>query len=141
MTLVSKAKSTSHSKKRRGEHHRQTKLYLKPYWPYLPITAIILGGIEASQHLFKPGLINLASSQASARPLTRIDSLFPTHSDKASLILLYLTILAVVLLGIIYWRRLRKLLVLGEVFVIEHPFFDIGLVFIAVGGIVLTRTA
>ena len=44
MTLSTQTKrrpsSTIHYKKRYGQHRRQTKPYLKTYWPYLPLLGI-----------------------------------------------------------------------------------------------------
>lgn len=43
MTLVPKTKPVAaiHHKKRSGTHHRQSKHYTKPYWPYLPLLLIV----------------------------------------------------------------------------------------------------
>jgi len=57
MVLVAKPKRTPalHHKKRSGQHHKQSKHYAKPYWPYLPLLAIIGIGIIGNslwgQHL------------------------------------------------------------------------------------------
>lgn len=40
-----KPATTIHHKKRSGQHHKQTKHYSKPYWPYLPLLAIVGIGI------------------------------------------------------------------------------------------------
>lgn len=51
MVLVaSKKKPTTsvHHKKRRGEHHKRTHDYHKPYWPYLPMALIVALGILAN---------------------------------------------------------------------------------------------
>jgi len=45
MTLVAAKKPPSHHKKTSGNHHRKTKDYHKPYWPYLPILAVLLLGV------------------------------------------------------------------------------------------------
>ncbi|MFI5275245.1 MAG: CAP domain-containing protein [Candidatus Saccharimonadales bacterium] len=47
MVLVAKPKRTPtiHHKKRSGLHHKQSKHYAKPYWPYLPLIAIVGIGI------------------------------------------------------------------------------------------------
>lgn len=45
----SKTKTPSiHHKKRYGHHHKQTKVYHKTYWPYLPLIAIVVLGIGAN---------------------------------------------------------------------------------------------
>jgi hypothetical protein len=48
MTLVAPRKPQSHHKKARGKHHRHTKTYHKPYWPYLPLLAIVIVGVILS---------------------------------------------------------------------------------------------
>ena len=47
MVLVAqpKRRSTIQHKKRSGQHHKQSKHYAKPYWPYLPLLAIVGIGI------------------------------------------------------------------------------------------------
>lgn len=47
MVLATKSKSptTVHHKKRSGLHHKQSKHYGKPYWPYLPLVLIVGVGI------------------------------------------------------------------------------------------------
>jgi uncharacterized protein YkwD len=46
MAIAAKSKpKTTHHKKRAAQHHRQTKHYVKSYWPYLPIAAIITAGV------------------------------------------------------------------------------------------------
>jgi uncharacterized protein YkwD len=41
MALATRPKSTVHHRKRQARHHRQSKQYLKPYWPYLPMLLIV----------------------------------------------------------------------------------------------------
>ena len=47
MVLVAKPKRTPaiHHRKRSGQHHKQSKHYVKPYWPYLPLIAIVAIGV------------------------------------------------------------------------------------------------
>lgn len=47
MVLVTKAKRTPaiQHKKRSGQHHKQSKHYIKPYWPYLPLIGIVSLGV------------------------------------------------------------------------------------------------
>ncbi len=46
MALATKPKrNTVQHKKRSGKHHRQSKPYLKAYWPYLPMLLIVGAGI------------------------------------------------------------------------------------------------
>ena len=47
MTLQPKTKrrSTPHSLKRQGRHHKHSQHYLKSYWPYLPVLAVLSVGL------------------------------------------------------------------------------------------------
>ncbi|HET8991664.1 MAG TPA: CAP domain-containing protein [Candidatus Saccharimonadales bacterium] len=45
MSLTAKPRVTAHSKKRQGGHHRHSKSYIKAYWPYLPMVAIVASGV------------------------------------------------------------------------------------------------
>jgi uncharacterized protein YkwD len=49
MTLVktkSRAKTSTLQRKRSAKHHRKSRIYSKPYWPYIPLIAIfVLGGV------------------------------------------------------------------------------------------------
>lgn len=45
MTLVAPRKPPAHHKKTSGKHHRHSKTYHKPYWPYLPIVGIVIAGL------------------------------------------------------------------------------------------------
>jgi uncharacterized protein YkwD len=65
MTLVSHAKPPSHHKKLSGKHHRQTKNYHKPYWPYLPLIAIVMSGFLLSSSLpGKPSVLGYATDMS-----------------------------------------------------------------------------
>ncbi|HWB39590.1 MAG TPA: CAP domain-containing protein [Candidatus Saccharimonadales bacterium] len=41
MALATRPKPKTHQRKRQAGHHRQNKPYLKTYWPYIPVAAII----------------------------------------------------------------------------------------------------
>ncbi|HEX7368392.1 MAG TPA: CAP domain-containing protein [Candidatus Saccharimonadales bacterium] len=46
MTLVTRNKPAAYHKKISGQHHRShSKSYRKPYWPYLPLIAIVVAGV------------------------------------------------------------------------------------------------
>lgn len=45
LTKTKPKRPTTHSKKRTGQHHKQTHNYAKAYWPYLPILAILIFGM------------------------------------------------------------------------------------------------
>jgi uncharacterized protein YkwD len=45
MALATRPKPNQHHKRRVGAHHRHSKHYLKPYWPYLPMLVIVSLGL------------------------------------------------------------------------------------------------
>src|SRR4051812_1251162 len=47
MVLATKPKrpTTVHHKRRQGSHHKKDDRYLKPYWPYIPLLAIVAVGL------------------------------------------------------------------------------------------------
>lgn len=45
MALATRPKPPAHHRKRQAGHHRQSKEYLKHYWPYLPMLGIAVLGI------------------------------------------------------------------------------------------------
>jgi hypothetical protein len=55
MTLVAPLKPPVHHKKSSGRHHRHSKTYHKPYWPYLPVVGIVIAGILLSNVSWLPG--------------------------------------------------------------------------------------
>ena len=48
MALATRPKPSVHHKKRQAQHHRQSKHYLKAYWPYLPMLLIVGSGLLVS---------------------------------------------------------------------------------------------
>jgi hypothetical protein len=71
MALVTKSKSQAlaHHKKRQAGHHRQSKDYLKSYWPYLPMALIVVGGIGLSNHWSAKSQVLGAQSDFSSQTL------------------------------------------------------------------------
>lgn len=45
LSTKAKPKPPTYHKKLSGGHHRHSRHYLKSYWPYLPMAAIVLGGL------------------------------------------------------------------------------------------------
>jgi hypothetical protein len=78
MVLVAKprrAPSIQH-KKRSGQHHKQSKYYIKPYWPYLPLLAIVGIGILVnsswSHHMH--GVLGYSTNVSATQLLADTDS-------------------------------------------------------------------
>ncbi|MCA9325324.1 CAP domain-containing protein [Candidatus Saccharibacteria bacterium] len=69
MAFATKQKPATRHKKRVGSHHRQDKHYVKHYWPYLPMLAIVSLGILANTVWTQRNAVLGASSQTSALSL------------------------------------------------------------------------
>lgn len=77
--------STTH-KKRRGDHHRQGKHYLKVYWPYVPMLFIVIVGlfIGSPTRSIGGGVLAYATEMSSGQLLSATNSQ-RTANGKASL--------------------------------------------------------
>lgn len=137
MALATRPKPKAHAKKRQARHHRHSKVYLKTYWPYLPVAGILAVGYYANQN-WPSGLIKSGSGDSGA-DLTRIEAMIGNQNE--SMLLLILTIAAVAgsVFIVSHWYRVRRVLNQGEMFVVDHPALDIALVALATAGFVLTR--
>ncbi len=135
MAIAARPKPPSHYKKRSGQHHRQSQPYLKTYWPYLPMAAILTSG----------AIINATWAVAAAAPSqaseTRVQAL--SGIDAAWLPAVVLVIAGVALIWFVVHHTLafHRLLIRGEHFINDHPLLDIAAVFIFTAGFVLTRTS
>lgn len=123
MSLTTKARPTTNHKKIKAGHHRQSKHYLKTYWPYIPIMLIVAAGfgIDAFWH----------HSQSSAPRLASY-----TYYDVLESSIGVLALAIFLLRHAFAWH---KVWVKGEAFAAKHPFFDIVLVAIATVGMVLSH--
>lgn len=79
-----KPKSVQH-KKRVAAHHRQTKHYVKSYWPYLPIAAIVAGGIFINTLLNRPVAVLGAGSNLTQQALVESTNVDRSHSQLTPL--------------------------------------------------------
>lgn len=64
-----KTAKSSASKKRTAQHHRQTKHYVKSYWPYLPMVAVVAVGLFVNSLLGNQQAILGESSNVSQQAL------------------------------------------------------------------------
>lgn len=69
MALATKAKPPASHKKRVGKHHKTTKHYMKAYWPYLPISAIVSLGFIVNILLGSAGSVLGSQSDLSSDSL------------------------------------------------------------------------
>jgi len=144
MALATRPKPTVQHKKRRAEHHRHSKPYLKAYWPYIPVLAIMgVGGI-VNRLLLVGGSSGLKAALAinphlsGTQPAARIQVL---AGSQASWLVAAVAVVAVAALGLFIirdWYRLHRLINRGEAFVYKRPLFDLAMVFVFTAGFVLT---
>jgi len=80
------------------------------------------------------GNINTATAS------TRLGLVTGNSSNSLFYLVLLITFAAFALFILLQWYRLKRVLNRGEKFVVDHPWFDIGLLFVVTAGIVLTRT-
>jgi uncharacterized membrane protein (UPF0182 family) len=136
MALATRPKPKTHAKKRQARHHRQSRVYLKTYWPYLPIVGIVAAGYFANNN-WPVGLVKLDGAAGS--DLTRIEAMAGNQNESMFLLILAIAAVAGGVVIISQWYRVRRALNQGEMFVVEHPWFDIAMVGAATAGFVLTR--
>jgi hypothetical protein len=140
MAIATRPKPKVQHKKRKAQHHRQTSSYLKPYWPYLPMLAIVGLGMFVNNH-WPEDLRQLTNSLAlSDQPVTRIEAITGNQNGWALLIIISMATIAAAIFIFQHWFRVKRLLNQGERFIVKHPWLDITLVLVCTAGVVLTRT-
>jgi hypothetical protein len=78
MAIATKPKpKASHHKKRVAAHHQQTKHYMKSYWPYLPMLAVVGVGLMINGYLTRPVTVLGVSTNLSQQAL-----LSETNQDR-----------------------------------------------------------
>ena len=80
MSLATKSRSTSRTKKRQAQHHRRSKRYLKAYWPYIPMLVIVGLGLFINS-LWMTNSNNILGTQTN---LSRASLLAITNQDRAT---------------------------------------------------------
>lgn len=150
MALATKPKKTLATKKSRAQHHRQSKHYLKPYWPYLPMLAIaglgtlanlslehspLLGAHEA----YAPEAGNTIAGIQAAQPISRLAVLTGGQIAWLTTVVSLLTGIALVYFVLVHSYRVHRVLNRGEAFIAKHPYLDIAIMLVITGGYILTR--
>lgn len=70
MALATRPKPKSYHKKRHAQHHRHSKRYVKTYWPYLPMLAIVGLGLFVNSLWSQAGVLGTQSDFSSDRLLS-----------------------------------------------------------------------
>lgn len=78
-----KRKPTTHHKKRQAAHHRQSKHYLKAYFPYLPMLAIVLVGLVVNTVWSLHSVLGSVSDFSSSRLLEDTNAQRASGSESA----------------------------------------------------------
>src|SRR5580700_10831008 len=99
MALATRPKPKIQHRKQRAQHHHHGKLYLKTYWPYLPMLAIIGVGALVNRALYSAQLSPSAGAAIGTRyngfgSSSRLQSLFGTQSSSIFLGVLLASALA-----------------------------------------------
>lgn len=88
MAIATKPKpKNAHQKKRTAAHHRQSKQYVKSYWPYLPMAALMAAGIFVNGLLNHPQAVLGAHSNLSEQALLEATNLQRTDNMRSNLVL------------------------------------------------------
>ena len=129
-------RTTVSHKKRRGTHHKRSDAYLKTYWPYIPMLAIVASGVYInSRWIVDSGQV----AGATYRP-TRLEAMIGSQNEVAVLFIVAITSVAAIVFVTQHWFRIKRLINKGERWAVKHPWVDILLISICTAGVILTRT-
>jgi uncharacterized membrane protein YidH (DUF202 family) len=140
MALATRPRPKVQHRKRVAQHHKHTPHYLKAYWPYLPMLAIVGFGAFANKTLDQSGLYTAASLN-NAGSTTRIEAMAGQHSGLALGLVIIMAGVAMAILLFNHWFRIQRTLNRGEAFIAHHPWIDVCLVLLVTAGVLLTRQA
>ena len=110
---------------------------MKAYFPYLPMLGIVGMGAVVNK-----AWANSDAAVASVNPVvtsSRLGLVTGNSSSNLFYIILLVTFLAFAVFVLLHWYRVKRMFNRGEAFMVHHPWFDIGLVFVVTAGVVLTR--
>ena len=146
MALATRPKPKVQHRKRAAQHHRQGKLYLKTYWPYLPMLAIVGVGALINRALYTSSLATSSAGAAiggaaSSDSSSRLQNLMGDQATWIFTAAILITAVAFTVFIATHWLRVRRLVNKGELFVISHPWLEISTVAVFTVGFVLTRSA
>lgn len=132
MALATRPKPTVSHRKRQAQHHRYSKPYLKAYWPYLPMMAILGSG----------ALINQTWAVADAAPSTsRLQALSGSNATWLTTAVLLIAAGALALFMIRHTLAFHRVVVRSEHFINEHPLLDIATVLVFTTGFLLAGSS
>jgi uncharacterized membrane protein YidH (DUF202 family) len=146
MALATRPKPTVHHKKRQARHHRHSKHYLKAYWPYIPVLAIMGTGVAVNRLWLTGGTTSLKTAlsvnpQLSGQSVARIQTLTGSQATWTVAVVSFIAGVALGLFILRDWYRLHRLINRGEHFIYKHRWFDLALVLVFTAGFVLANAA
>lgn len=122
-------------------HHKHTSAYMKTYFPYLPILAVVGVGVVLNKSLDDAALFDSTGSVSGLGYPTRIEAIAGTSGNWALLAVVLIAGLAMAAFIFLHWYRVQRTLNRGEAFIAKHPWFDVVLAFLITAGVILTRRA
>jgi len=144
MALATRPKPKAHDRKRQAKHHTHGKSYLKTYWPYLPMLAIIGVGVLVNRALQSSAVLGRSVSGSlvtagTVQESTRIQNLLGNQSQSVLLVTIAVSAVAIIYFSFTHWLRISRLLSRREDYIIKRPIAEIGAVFIITCAVILTR--
>jgi len=146
MALATRPKPKTQHRKRVAKHHHHGKLYLKTYWPYLPMIGIVGVGALVNQALYGSSQFGssagavIGAHNASLGSSSRLASLFGTQSNSIFLGVLLVSAIAFAVFTVSHFYRLHRLMNKKESFAARRPWLDIATVAVFTVGFILTRS-
>lgn len=85
MALTTKPRPTTHTKKRQAGHHRQSKHYLKAYWPYIPMLMTVGIGLAVNSLWYSHQRVLGVSSDYTSSSLLQYTNDYRAKSHETAL--------------------------------------------------------
>ena len=143
MALTTRPRPKVQHRKRQAKHHKHTPNYLKTYWPYLPMFAVLGLGFMLNDWLNQSAWLSSRAS-VSLNGLdtpTRIEAMTGNNTGLSLAIVVILAAGAMAIFLFRNWFRVQRTLNRGEAFMVKHPWVDVGLLLLITAGVLLTRQA
>lgn len=140
MAVATRPKPKVHHKKRQAQHHRHSKQYLKPYWPYIPMLAIVGVGYFASRNWPESWAAANTGLGGLGPDATRVEVMVGSQDSIALLLVIIMSGMAAAIFIFRHWFRIQRILNKGERYMVKHPWFDVMLVLVCTIGVVLSRS-
>ncbi len=126
---------TIHHKRRSGTHHKQSKDYLKTYWPYVPLFALAGALNVLLDHTMRTSSLSTVGSFSS---ISRIEA-WANVSQSITILIASVAFVCGSMWVLRHADAWQRVLVKGEQFVVHNHKLDLVLAGIALCGFLLTR--